>query len=118
MDGWTISRGSAQASPHRSRNLGEGAIPWARIADRALEQMAKRALDFSLAVSCLVILSWVLVVIAAGVALTSPGPILFRQRRTGLHGRVFTIYKFRTMTVIEDGDRIAHARRDDPRHTC
>jgi putative colanic acid biosynthesis UDP-glucose lipid carrier transferase len=47
---------------------------------------------------------------------SSPGPVLFRQRRYGLDGREFTVFKFRTMTVVED-DAVRQATRDDPRVT-
>jgi len=65
----------------------------------------------------LVLLSPLLCAIAVLIGLTSAGPILFRQRRTGLNGAVFTIFKFRTMTVMEDGDGISHACRHDGRVT-
>jgi putative colanic acid biosynthesis UDP-glucose lipid carrier transferase len=51
------------------------------------------------------------------VKLSSPGPLIFRQRRYGLDGREITIYKFRTMTVTEDGEQIPQATRDDSRIT-
>ena len=44
-----------------------------------------------------------MVLIAIGVKLTSPGPVLFRQRRYGLNGEEINVYKFRSMTVCEDG---------------
>lgn len=82
-----------------------------------LHRAAKRMLDLVIAATALIILVPAFVVIAVLVRLDSPGPILFRQRRTGLNGRVFRILKFRTMTVVEDGDAISHATRDDPRVT-
>lgn len=82
-----------------------------------LHRAAKRMLDVVIATTALIILIPAFAVIAVLVRLDSPGPILFRQRRTGLNGRVFRILKFRTMTVIEDGDAISHAKRDDPRVT-
>ena len=49
--------------------------------------------------------------------LNSTGPIIFRQRRNGFDQRPFWIYKFRTMTVMEDGDIVIQARRNDARVT-
>lgn len=74
-------------------------------------------LDVVIALIAVIILVPAFVVIALLVRLDSPGPIFFRQRRTGLNGRVFRILKFRTMTVIEDGAAIRHATRNDPRVT-
>ena len=58
-----------------------------------------------------------LLAIAIGVKLSSPGPALFRQRRYGLDGREIHVYKFRSMTVTEDGGHIRQATRDDARVT-
>jgi putative colanic acid biosynthesis UDP-glucose lipid carrier transferase len=55
--------------------------------------------------------------IAFFIRFTSSGPVLFKQRRYGLDGEEITIYKFRTMTVVEDGADLVQARRDDPRVT-
>jgi len=55
--------------------------------------------------------------IAIGVKLSSPGSVLFKQRRYGLDGREIVVYKFRTMRVLEDGNVIRQATRDDPRVT-
>ncbi len=55
--------------------------------------------------------------IATLIRLTSSGPVVFRQRRYGLDGEEITVYKFRTMTVSEDGSTIVQARPDDPRIT-
>jgi putative colanic acid biosynthesis UDP-glucose lipid carrier transferase len=76
----------------------------------------KRASDLALAASALLILSPLMAAIAFFVRRSSPGPAIFRQRRYGLDGGEFTVYKFRTMTVGEDDD-IRQATRGDPRVT-
>jgi len=58
-----------------------------------------------------------LLAIAIGVKLSSPGPVFFRQRRYGLDGQQITVYKFRTMTVLEDGANVRQAQKDDCRVT-
>jgi putative colanic acid biosynthesis UDP-glucose lipid carrier transferase len=55
--------------------------------------------------------------IAIGIKFTSPGPVLFKQRRYGLDGAEIMVYKFRSMNVLEDGAVIRQARRDDDRIT-
>jgi len=79
--------------------------------------MLKSISDFVLAFLILLLISPLLLIVAAGVKLSSPGPVLFRQRRYGLDGRQITVYKFRTMTVAEDGEQIKQATRDDERIT-
>lgn len=76
----------------------------------------KRGSDIVFA-SILIALLWPLMLaIAVGVRMSSPGPIIFKQRRYGLYGERILVYKFRTMSVCED-DSIAQATRDDPRVT-
>ena len=75
----------------------------------------KRGFDLVGAALMLIFLIPLFLVISAAIWLESGGPILFRQRRTGLNGAVFTVLKFRTMTVVEDGDQIAHAVQGDAR---
>jgi putative colanic acid biosynthesis UDP-glucose lipid carrier transferase len=65
----------------------------------------------------LVLAAPLMLAIAAGVKLSSPGPALFRQRRYGLDGREIVVYKFRSMRVTEDGAVIKQATRGDPRVT-
>lgn len=77
----------------------------------------KRGSDIFLAVNILLLIWPVLLALAIGVRLSSPGPILFRQRRYGLYGESINVYKFRTMRVCEDGHAIAQAQRNDPRVT-
>ena len=64
----------------------------------------KRFFDLMIAVPSVIILSPVLVLIGILVRLKIGSPVLFRQVRPGLHGKPFTIYKFRTMTDERDGD--------------
>ncbi|RME08664.1 MAG: exopolysaccharide biosynthesis polyprenyl glycosylphosphotransferase, partial [Bacteroidetes bacterium] len=54
---------------------------------------------------------------ALAVKLSSKGPVLFKQRRYGLDGQIVEVWKFRSMTVTEDGDNIRQARKNDPRVT-
>lgn len=68
-------------------------------AGRRLQLMAKRALDLSVALTLLILLSPTLLAIAVAVAATSPGGPFFHQPRAGVGGRPFRIHKFRTMTV-------------------
>lgn len=82
------------------------------------ESKAKRAMDILLSSLALLVFLPLLLVIAMAVRLESRGPALFRQRRTGLNGKVFTIFKFRTMTVAEDGEDIRHATKNDARITA
>jgi putative colanic acid biosynthesis UDP-glucose lipid carrier transferase len=79
--------------------------------------LIKRASDIVLASAILVLVAPLMLAIAIGIKLTSPGPALFRQRRYGIDGRQIVVYKFRSMTVLEDGGVIAQATSDDPRVT-
>lgn len=77
----------------------------------------KRALDVTLAVTALIVFLPLLLLIAFAIWAESGGPVLFRQRRTGLGGKTFRIFKFRTMRVQEDGESVLQATRGDPRVT-
>jgi Undecaprenyl-phosphate glucose phosphotransferase len=81
------------------------------------EQAAKRAFDLAVALFSLLVLSPLLVLTAIALKFEARKPVIFRQRRRGFNGREFEIYKFRTMTVLEDGPRIAQAGRNDARVT-
>ena len=85
----------------------------------SFERVVKRTLDVIGSVTAILIL-WPLFLIAAiAIKLDSGGPIIFRQRRTGFNAKEFVIYKFRTMTVLEDGPAITQACRGDrSRDTC
>jgi Undecaprenyl-phosphate glucose phosphotransferase len=77
----------------------------------------KSAEDFVLAALILVLILPVLALVALAVKLDSPGPVLFRQRRHGLNRRVIEVLKFRTMRVMENGNVVTQATKDDPRVT-
>ena len=78
---------------------------------------AKRALDLILSLAAILICLPLLGFIAFAIKLDSKGPALFRQHRTGRHGKIFEIYKFRSMTVLEDGADVVQARAGDARIT-
>jgi putative colanic acid biosynthesis UDP-glucose lipid carrier transferase len=82
-----------------------------------IEYAAKRCIDVVAAGAGLLTLLPLLAVVAVAIKLDSPGPILFRQRRRGFNGRCFQIYKFRTMSVLEDGPTIMQAQCSDSRVT-
>ena len=65
--------------------------------------MTKRGIDVLIAALGLVLLSPLLASIAAGIKISSPGPVLFRQERVGRGGRPFRLYKFRSMDVNAEG---------------
>jgi len=77
----------------------------------------KRLIDILGALTGLLFLSPFLVIVATLICLDSPGPAFFRQRRTGRDGVPFLIYKFRTMRVQEDGDKVVQASKGDHRVT-
>jgi len=73
--------------------------------------------DYAMASTILLLASPLMIAIAFTIKLTSPGSIIFTQRRYGLDGREIVIYKYRTMTVSEDSDSIRQVTRDDERVT-
>lgn len=83
----------------------------------SVERAAKRALDVVLAATAILLLSPIFVMTAMAIKLDSPGPVIFRQRRNGFDTKQFVIFKFRSMTVLEDGPTITQARRGDHRVT-
>jgi len=79
--------------------------------------IAKRASDFLIALLILIVTSPLFLAIAIAVKSTSPGSVIFKQRRYGLDGREIIVYKFRSMTVSEDSEVVRQATRDDERVT-
>ena len=80
-------------------------------------ELVKRISDLVLASIILVLISPLLLAIAIGVKLSSPGPVVFRQKRNGLDGSEITVYKFRSMTTQDNGSVVVQARKDDARIT-
>jgi len=83
----------------------------------SFEHAAKRCIDLLFAGLALTVLLPLLATAAVAIKIDSPGPILFRQQRCGFNGRCFQIFKFRTMSVLEDGPSIIQAQLADKRVT-
>ena len=83
----------------------------------AIEVLEKRLFDIVIAAGALVALAPLFLVVSLLIKLTSPGPVLFLQRRYGFNQQPFRIIKFRTMSSLDDGDVVEQARSDDPRIT-
>jgi putative colanic acid biosynthesis UDP-glucose lipid carrier transferase len=81
-------------------------------------RLVKRIEDVVLASLILVLISPLLLAIAIGVRLTSPGPAIFRQRRNGLDGTEIVVWKFRSMRAQDDGAVVPQATKGDPRITA
>ena len=77
--------------------------------------MAKRALDITVAAALLVLAAPLMLLIALAIKLDSPGPVIFRQRRVGKDGRLFTFYKFRGMVADAEArlHEVAHLNEVD-----
>ena len=82
-----------------------------------LNGVLKRVSDIVFSAIILILISPLLVMIGLAVKLSSPGPILFAQKRYGLDGDEIVVYKFRSMTVLDDGGDIKQATRNDVRVT-
>ncbi len=101
-----------------SHTIGETVTIELQHGPRTLPQrLVKRAADTGLAFVALLSFLPILLVAAIAIKLDSPGPVIFRQWRRGFNGRPFQIFKFRTMTVQEDGDHVVAAQRNDARVT-
>jgi putative colanic acid biosynthesis UDP-glucose lipid carrier transferase len=98
-----------------------GGMPMVSLVDtphHGVDGALKRAVDIALASSALVILALPMMTIALAIRATSKGTAIFAQRRYGLDGKEFFIYKFRSMAVVEDGkNEFVQARKGDMRIT-
>ncbi len=82
-----------------------------------VDGVLKRSLDIVLASIAILLAAIPMMLIAVGIKLGSNGPILFKQRRYGLDGKHIEVWKFRSMTVCEDGDMVTQATKNDTRVT-
>ena len=80
-------------------------------------ELIKRLSDIVLSLLILVLISPFLLAVTMGVKLSSPGPIIFKQRRNGLDGEEIIVYKFRSMRTLDDGHIVKQATKGDPRIT-
>ncbi len=72
----------------------------------------KRCIDFIFALLALILLSWLFLVLCIAIKIDSPGPILFKQKRVGIHKKHFQILKFRTMRIDTPKDMPTHMLKD------
>ncbi len=97
-----------------------GRIPVMSVRSNPLQSVfnrfVKRLFDFIVSSVVMLLSPIVLIPVAIAIKLTSPGPIFFKQKRTGFRGKEFVCYKFRTMKVNKDAD-IKQATKEDPRKT-
>ncbi len=82
-----------------------------------IDGMLKRSVDIVLASLALLFAALPMLLIGIAVKLTSRGPVLFKQKRYGLDGKQISVWKFRSMTVCEDGDNVVQATKNDSRFT-
>lgn len=111
---------SVECPLFRSRSSGIGGLPSAVINNRplnALDLTIKRAFDVVVSLVALVLLSPVLLAVAAAIRIDSKGPVFFRQTRHGYGNKAIRVFKFRSMRVLEDGKAFRQAKRNDPRIT-
>lgn len=97
-----------------------GGIPIISVYDSPLDSVGhitKRAEDIAISLLILMLISIPMLIISLAVKLSSSGPILFKQRRYGLYGEEIFVWKFRSMTVCEDGKNITQASKNDQRIT-
>jgi len=102
---------------HTSAVCGMPVISVCETPFRGADGVVKRISDMVLATLILVLIFPLLLVLSALVKLTSPGPVIFKQRRYGLDGEQIVVYKFRSMTVTEDGPHVPQAQKNDARIT-
>ena len=82
-----------------------------------INEWIKRLEDIVVGAIITLMIMPVMIALAIGVKLSSPGSVIFKQRRYGFNGEEIFVWKFRTMSVCEDGPAIPQAQKNDPRVT-
>ena len=82
-----------------------------------VDGIAKRTLDLIFSAGLIVVLAVPMAIVALAVKLSSPGPVLFKQKRYGLDGKEIPVWKFRSMKVCENGAKVTQATKNDSRVT-
>ena len=97
-----------------------GGVPVVAVCDTPFDGVTgvtKRLSDIVISVLAILALAPLMLLIALAVKLSSPGPVIFRQKRYGLDGREINVWKFRTMRVMENGAEVVQATKGDKRVT-
>jgi putative colanic acid biosynthesis UDP-glucose lipid carrier transferase len=100
-----------------ARKLGIPVVAVCETPFAGFNSILKRLTDVAFATLILFLVWPLMLAIAVGIKLSSPGPVLFTQRRYGLDGAEIIVFKFRTMNVLEDDPSVTQARRHDTRIT-
>lgn len=104
----------------QSRSEEVNGVPVVSLFDTPLSgvnMILKRLEDIVFSIGIIFLISPVLILIAIAIKLTSPGPVIFRQIRYGMDGKPIKVWKFRSMSVMENGDIVKQATKDDVRIT-
>ncbi|HEX8794140.1 MAG TPA: sugar transferase, partial [Polyangiaceae bacterium] len=103
----------ARAQPIVASSMADGYVHYHSVRRKPVQQALKRALDIAASAGALVALAPLLLATAAAVQLTSRGPVLFRQQRVGLNGRIFSMLKFRSMVADAESLKAALAAENE-----
>jgi putative colanic acid biosynthesis UDP-glucose lipid carrier transferase len=103
-----------------SRWINVGGLPAVSVFENpfyGVDGMVKRVLDIVFGTIALAVAAIPMLCVAIAVKLSSPGPIFFKQKRYGLGGQPIDVWKFRSMRVCENGEKVTQATKGDPRVT-
>lgn len=96
---------------------GVSVIPLVDSPMSGVNAIIKQVEDFTLALLIILFISPILLIIACLIKITSPGPVIFKQKRYGIDGKAIEVWKFRSMNVMENGERVVQAKKGDLRIT-